>query len=1633
MSLVSFIVMFSGLSFWSGLLFFMDVRSFVCLATRRYGDFVPYTLMGRIWVLAVILSGAFLVAQLVSSVLAALAAGRRGTGTFTKSTPRHVILCGHIKWEFFVQFVMELYATPSADEPMLVVLHTAPFGTEGDQGAAELWNGFVHSAAVPDRVRYKLVYLEGDATSSDALHRARVGDSSAVFVLCNQHSEDTVAEDSATLKRVLTIRAVAPTVPVYAMVALRDSMLQISFALSPSAGQPPPQHGEAGRHRRRARARRGPPKRPRRRAAVRPAATAAAATVEEGGLPASTTSTSDGLRPPSAEWVPIGTGGSSRIASLPWSTEQLRKSRQSAGDSSSGVSGGGGEKSVSGGDSVGGDGDAWSSDGSGDESTPLPSLQSSSTTSSSPSVSTTSSVSHWSSVSSRGSSSDSFGDAPCTSSDSINVPDMAAAGSAHAVPLPSAAQLSEAVCMQEVEMGLLAENVFCNGLSTLLCNLCQRVRPPADAPLPSTDAMWMHEYRLGSDCHFGFCAVPDDLVGVAMADVAVVLYDLGIVLLAVRHEQRLGAPPPRWAAVGPSTVFRRGDTAIAITYLEDAEMAGQFQVAAKVLHEPMPPYEAENGSTSGSDSVHGARSVPLGGPAGGAIHPRKPGKGVSGEAAEVPLDLAAPAAHGAGADRDYDQDVVQKDDSEDGFGGLSIEHVDEEMVSLRRAVAALPRDTQHRLQRAGQLGESAGGGDGGGGRDGGAGSGAHLEADSGTMDSSSDTGRSTSTPGPVIVTEVTVAPGAVAAATALGPVPLALAPSLDPLAMEQGQAASQLPQLPLPLPSVDSTSGSGGAMDKDELQRLRQERWQGPSRWSRGAAPSSSALGSAGKVASGAAPGMERLDSRAPVANRLEVATDAWTSSRATLGRPGSSSDVASPPVGDDDGNRQDRANAQLRAGRHRSTNSSVSVGSGWPRAAAGGRPQGSSKAPMSAVTFAAAGGRSLILYGARPLPVRLRSHIVVCLLGTVAVGNLRVFLERIWQPRDGDRAPRTPVVAVSAAFTAADEVVLSKYDKSPLFLVRGNSMAIPTLRRAQYGSAKAILILACEARPHQHASDSRALFTVMTLDHLLTTNSSVFVCCMLDAEASMALLRAPANPRRQGTTLGEHTEPAMTTRTPAALSHARMQSGMPSPAASFVGSLPRTYSGLGYGNASVPGASSSSLMSPGPYSGGGGGGYAYTSRTPMPGGRDDSDAYRHLAGGLSSASLFNSALYGGASSTWGGSQHNLRFDGAGMPLGGGIGVGTYAGASGALGADTLTVSAHAETRMRQRYASGEVLLSSALLALAVREAETPGLMAAVRTVFGVGLGTRARSTRCWIRALPVPRSWLYPGADSDWGGTDDDSSRGSDGGGSSSRVYRDLFDALLPLGALPLGLYRAGDAVFRMRVTYDGPIGSVGERSSSGSQRGSSADWTPVSTAAHSRRGSSSTLSPGLNGGSSGDSGSSEADPMLSSTDERGFRRLGRGGASGGGVRSGRRGMAGAWSIDHHMEVMEAQLEREGGLGLGSHASGSGAGGSGRAGSRDNLSDDDELPPLGYDDYDDDEELGEEVEDGDLDGGGSRAPRSYVCPTNGNVIYYQEVPSPRDNRLPYVYTNPEPFTLLSPLDAVYVLVRPETHIPDRW
>ena len=48
-----------------------------------------------------------------------------------------------------------------------------------------------------------------------------------------------------------------------------------------------------------------------------------------------------------------------------------------------------------------------------------------------------------------------------------------------------------------------------------------------------------------------------------------------------------------------------------------------------------------------------------------------------------------------------------------------------------------------------------------------------------------------------------------------------------------------------------------------------------------------------------------------------------------------------------------------------------------------------------------------------------------------------------------------------------------------------------------------------------------------------------------------------------------------------------------------------------------------------------------------------------------------------------------------------------------------------------------------------------------------------------------------------------------------------------------------------------------------------------------------------------------------------------------------------------------------------------------------------------------------------------------YSFPTNDRVVEYKELPE-GTNALPYVYTNPEAYTIVSEYDAVYVLADPD-------
>lgn len=370
-------------------------------------------------------------------------------------------------------------------------------------------------------------------------------------------------------------------------------------------------------------------------------------------------------------------------------------------------------------------------------------------------------------------------------------------------------------------------------------------------------------------------------------------------------------------------------------------------------------------------------------------------------------------------------------------------------------------------------------------------------------------------------------------------------------------------------------------------------------------------------------------------------------------------------------------------------------------------------------------------------LPAALRGHVIICVEGETSLMNLDVLVRRIWIRRTGQRR-RAPIVVINPRFPKNFARRLGG-DQSGLFLLQGNSLALGTLKQAQYQSARAFLIMASETKDEsaQGSTDSKTIFTVMALDSLLAGRNT-FVCCVLDAEASLQLLRAPREARRVGGLFDQGREPELfqmdgSPRTSLSLRSTSMNALRIQP---HMGSM-RNLSRLGaIGNpartfqTSFPASRSSGLRARG-----------MTRSSSIRGDQlvetsdeDDDDEYGTLTG-LSGTRLHDSEF----------SERRAR----------------------------------EERYERQRYASGEMIISSLFTSLLAREYTDPGYIRLIRQLIGASSGSRGS----WIRQVSIPDSWTSV-------------EKAIDG-----RNYRELSLKLLEYRCVALGLYRSGDAPVRKEL----------------------------------------------------------------------------------------------------------------------------------------------------------------------------------------------------------------------------------------
>lgn len=522
------------------------------------------------------------------------------------------------------------------------------------------------------------------------------------------------------------------------------------------------------------------------------------------------------------------------------------------------------------------------------------------------------------------------------------------------------------------------------------------------------------------------------------------------------------------------------------------------------------------------------------------------------------------------------------------------------------------------------------------------------------------------------------------------------------------------------------------------------------------------------------------------------------------------------------------------------------------------------------------------IYTGVDKLPAALRGHVIICLDGEGPLINLEVLLRRIWMRRAGQKK-RAPVVVIHPRFPSNYHRRLGG-DQNGLFLLQGNSLSLDTLRQAQYQSARAVLIMASESdEAVGHGStDSRAIFTVMTLDALLA-DQETFVCCILDAEQSLELLRAPRHARRVGVNLGEHREPDVFNyeRSPMA--------GIPKRTASstsFARSLPTSPYVAGYGGYSPYGTFASAM-----------GTYSHGSRSSV--GRDKK-ASRLLVKGMTRSS---SMRIDTGDSSEDDEVNNLR------------------------DLQNSQQRSREELYERQRYASGEMVISSLFTALLARDYSDPGYIRLIRQLIGASSG----SSGSWIRQVEIPEAWTRM-------------KNAIDG-----RTYRETSVQLLKLGCVALGLYRSGDAPVRVETQSEHWERRVDEVVYLGEE-----EISMVRSDAESR---------------------SVASRIINS-DVYSNRRHGRVGVGPWGQEAGGN------------EVPSLSSNR--------------------------MSVPDRLFSHGEENLDAFDQM------------------YYTCPTTKRRIFYREAEN-GENVLPYVYSCPEPYSLVASSDAVFVLCHPRTVIPPNW
>ncbi|MGE4292215.1 MAG: potassium channel family protein [Desulfovibrio sp.] len=183
--------------------------SVVTLTTVGYGDIVPQTAGGRVMGILVMLCGIGLVSTFTGNLASLLVERKtkKRKGLLEVRLNDHIVILG---WNAFaLNLVQALVQDGVLDGRSLVLVNTL---------GEEARNEIAYSLNLGERLHF--VY--GSGAQKSVVHKARPQEARTAFLLC-QESMDPAEADQQTIYTALTLRSLAPKLPIFGEVALPDN------------------------------------------------------------------------------------------------------------------------------------------------------------------------------------------------------------------------------------------------------------------------------------------------------------------------------------------------------------------------------------------------------------------------------------------------------------------------------------------------------------------------------------------------------------------------------------------------------------------------------------------------------------------------------------------------------------------------------------------------------------------------------------------------------------------------------------------------------------------------------------------------------------------------------------------------------------------------------------------------------------------------------------------------------------------------------------------------------------------------------------------------------------------------------------------------------------------------------------------------------------------------------------------------------------------------------------------------------------------------------------------------------------------------------------------------------------------